>query len=129
MTKIKTAHHITTGKDSRLDIVRQFQDHKEGKNFRSLLIEGKIYARDVNLEMEFSSDDKTTVINFDQRTVEIKNNQVKYLKPILKEASVAIYEKMTLDQPWLEQSTTLHWNDPMLSDGTCYIPTRMKKHI
>ena len=28
---------------------------------------------------------------------------------------------MTLDQPWLGQSTTLHWNDPMLSDGTYYI--------
>ena len=56
-----------------------------------------------------------------KRTVEIKDNQVKYLKPILKEARVAIYEKMTLDQPWLGQSTALHWNDPMLSDGTYYI--------
>ena len=78
-------------------------------------------ARDMNLEMGFSSDDKTTVIKSDQRTVEIKDNQVKYLKPILKEARVAIYVKMTLDQPWLGQSTTLHWNDPMLSDGTYYI--------
>ena len=56
-----------------------------------------------------------------KRTVEIKDNQVKYLKPILKEARVAIYEKMTLDQPWFGQSTALHWNDPMLSDGTYYI--------
>ena len=62
--------------------------------------------------MEFSSDDKTTVIKSDQRTVEIKNNQLKYLKPILKEARVAIYENMTLDQPWLGQSRTLHWSDP-----------------
>ena len=120
-TKIKTAHHVTTSKDPRLDIVRQFQDHKESKNFRSVLKDAKIYARDMNLEIEFSSDDKTTVIKSDQRTVEIKDNQVKYLKPILKEARIAIYEKMTLDQPWLGQSTTLHWNDPMLSDGTYYI--------
>ena len=28
---------------------------------------------------------------------------------------------MTLDQPWPGESTTLHWNDPMLSDGTYYI--------
>ena len=76
----------------------------------------------MNLEMEFSSDDKTTVIKSDQRTVEIKDNQVKYLKPILKEARAAIYEQMTLDQPWLEQSTVvLHRNYPMLSDGTYYI--------
>ena len=101
--------------------MRQFQDHKEGKNFRSVPKDAKIYARYMNLEMEFSSDDKTTVIKSDQRTVEIKNNQVKYLKPTLKDASVAIYEKMTLDQPWLGQSTALHWNDPMLSDGTYYI--------
>ena len=38
----------------------------------------------MNLKMEFSSDDKTTVIKSDERTVEIKDNQVKYLKPILK---------------------------------------------
>ena len=73
--------------------MRQFQDHKESKNFRSVLKDAKIYARDMNLEMEFSSDDKTTVIKSDQRTVEIKDNQVKYLKPILKEARVAIYER------------------------------------
>ena len=59
--------------------MRQFQDHKESKNFRSVLKDAKIYARDMNLEMEFSSDDKTTVIKSDQRTVEIKDNQVKYL--------------------------------------------------
>ena len=59
----------------------------------------------MNLEMEFSSDDKTTVIKSDQRTVEIKNNQVKYLKPFLKEASVTIYEKMTLDQPFLKEAS------------------------
>ena len=120
-TKIKTAHHVTTSKDPRLDIVRQFQDHEESKNFRSVLKDAKIYARDMNLETEFSSDDKMTVIKSDQRTIEIKENQVKYLNPILKEARVAIYEKMTLKQPWLGQSTTLHWNDPMLSDGTYYI--------
>ena len=108
--------------------MRQFQDHEESKNFRSVLKDAKIYARDMNLEIEFSSDDKTTVIKSDQRTVEIKDNQVKYLKPILKEARVAIYEKMTLDQPWLGQSTTLHWNDPMLSDGTYYI-LRERKNI
>ena len=119
-TQIKTSHHITTSQDPRLDIVRQFQDHKEGKNFRSVLKDAKIYARDMNIELEFSSDDKTTVIKSDQRTVEIKDNQVKYSKPILKEARVAIYEKMTLNQPWLGQSTTLHWNEPMLSDGTYY---------
>ena len=39
----------------------------------------------------------------------------------MKEARVAIYEKMTLDQTWLGQSTALHWNDLMLSDGTHYI--------
>ena len=128
-TKIKTAHHVTTSKDPRLDIVRQFQDHKESKNFRSVLKDAKIYARDMNLEMEFSSDDKTTVIKSDQRTVEIKDNQVKYLNPILKEARVAIYEKMTLDQPWLGQSTTLHQNDPMLSDGTYYILREWKTYL
>ena len=80
-------------------------------------------------KMEFSSDDKTTVIKSDQRTVAIKDNQVKYLKPILKEARVAIYEKMTLDQPWLGQSTTLHWNDPMLSDGTYYILREWKTYL
>ena len=47
-TKIKTAHHVTTSKDPRLDIVRQFQDHKESKNFRSVLKDAKIYARDMN---------------------------------------------------------------------------------
>ena len=83
----------------------------------------------MNLEIEFSSDDKTTVIKSDQRMVEIKDNQVKYLKPILKEARVAIYEKMTLDQPWLGQSTTLHWNDPMLSDGTYYILREWKTYL
>ena len=62
----------------------------------------------MNLEMEFSRDDKTTVIKSDQGTVEIKDNQVKYLKPMLKEARVAIYKKMILNQPWLGQSTTLH---------------------
>ena len=67
-----------------MDIVRQFEDNKESKNFRSVLKDAKIYARDMNLEMEFSSDDKTTVIKSDQRMVEIKDNQVKYLKPILK---------------------------------------------
>ena len=70
-TKIKAAHHITTSKDPRLGIVRQFQDHKESKNFRSVLKDAKIYDRDMNLEMEFSSDDKTAVIKSDQRTVEI----------------------------------------------------------
>ena len=100
--------------------MRQFQDHKESKKFRSVK-DAKIYARDMNLEVEFSSDDKMTVIKSDQRTVEIKDNQVKYLKHILKEARVAIYEKMTLDQSWLGQCTTLHWNDRMLSDGTYYI--------
>ena len=79
--------------------MRQFQDHKESKNVRSVLKDAKIYARDMNLKMEFSSDDKTTVIKSDQRTVEIKENQVKYLKPILKEARVAIYEKMTKNIP------------------------------
>ena len=72
MTKIKTAHHITASKNTRLDIVRQFQDHKEGKNFRSVLKDAKIYARDMNLEMEFSNNDKTIVIMSYQRTVEIK---------------------------------------------------------
>ena len=78
------AHHITSSKDPRLDIVRQFQDYKESKNFRSALQDAKIYARDMNLEIEFSSDDKRTVFKSDQTTVEIKDNQVKYLKPILK---------------------------------------------
>ena len=117
-TKIKTAHHITTGNYPQLNIVRQCQDHKESKKFRSVLKDKKIYARDMNLEMEFSSDDKTTVIKSDQGTVEIKDNQVTYLKPILKEGRVAIYEKMTLHQSWLGQSTILYWNDPMLSDST-----------
>ena len=67
-------HHVTTSKDPHLDIVRQFQDHKESKNFRPLLKDAKIYARDMNLEIEFSSDDKTTVIKSDQRMVEIKDN-------------------------------------------------------
>ena len=105
MTKIKTAHHVTTSKRPAFDIVKQFEDHKESKNFRSILKDAKIYARDMNLEMEFSSDDKTTVIKADQRMVEIKDNQVKYLKPILNEARVVIYEKMTLDQPWMHNTT------------------------
>ena len=46
-TKIKTAHHITTSKDPRLDIVRQFQDHKESKNFRSVLKDAKKYMREI----------------------------------------------------------------------------------
>ena len=79
MTKIKTAHHITAGKDWRLDIVRQFQYHKKGKNFRSVLKDAKIYARDMTFEIELSSDDKKTAIKSDQRMVEIKNNQVKYI--------------------------------------------------
>ena len=59
--------------------------------------------------MEFSSDDKTTVIKSDQRTVEIKDNQVKYLKPILNEARVAILRKddTRSTMAWTKHNITL----------------------
>ena len=89
--------------------MRQLQDHKESKNVRSVLKDAKIYARDMNLEMEFSSDDKTTVIKSDQRTVEIEDNQVKYLKIYFERSRSSNLRKDDTQSTmaWTKHNTTL----------------------
>ena len=57
VTKIKTAHYITTSKDPYVEVVRTFMDVKEAKKSRSAIKDAKTYAQ--QLKGDVTSDEHT----------------------------------------------------------------------
>ena len=60
-TKIKTAHYVTTSNEPHVQLVATFQKYKETKSFRSMFQDAKMFADQLNLDVEYDITKKTTI--------------------------------------------------------------------
>ena len=93
VTKIKTAHYTTTSKDPHIEVVRTFQDVKEAKKSRSVIKDAKTYAQQLNVDVTFDEQHKSTSATMGEKETVFKISSPKYIQQILKEATDTKYKQ------------------------------------
>ena len=79
-TKLKTAHYITTSKDPHIEVVRTFQDVKEAKTSRSVISGAKTSTQQLNVDVTFDEEHKSTSVTMGEKETEFKISSPKYIQ-------------------------------------------------
>ena len=98
ITKIKTAHYITTSKDPHIEIVRTFQDAKEEKKRRSVFKNSKTYAQHLNLDTTLNKELKCTTVKMGEKEIVFTISSPKCIQQLLKEATDKEYQQKVSEQ-------------------------------
>lgn len=126
VTKIKTAHYITTSTDPHVKLVATFQQYKEAKSLRSIIKDAKTYADQLNVDVEYNVTESSTTIKSDETITKITKCQPKHLKPALKKETESKLEKEVKQQPWVGQYLAKQWHNKELDRESYNIPNIWK---
>ena len=106
-TKIEMAHYLTTSTDSHVQLVTTFQKHKEAKSLRSTMKDAKIFANQLNLDVDYGIAKKTTPITSNKGPIQVTKCQPRNIRSILKKEIKTKFEEEVKQQPWGGQKSLL----------------------
>ena len=98
-----------------IEVVRTFQDVKEAKKNRSVIRDAKTYAQQLNVDVTFDEQHKSTSVTMGEKETEFKIISPKYIQQTLKEATDTKYKQKVSEQIWLGDYVTQRWKDNDIS--------------
>ena len=104
-TKIEMAHYLTTSTDAHVQLVTTFQKHKETKSLRSIMKDVKMFANQLNLDVDYGIAKKTTTITSNKGPIQVTKCQPRNIRSILKK-EIKKKEEVK-QQPWGGQKSLL----------------------
>ena len=128
VTKIKTARYTTTSKDSHIEVVRTFQDVKEAKKSRSVIKDAKTYAQQLNVDVTFDEQHKSTSVTMGEKETVFKISSPKYIQQTLKEATDTKYKQNVSEQQYYGWAT-MSLNAGKITDDVLSVHTSILQQL